>query len=232
MPPNRATSGCLPSRSIARLEAGSQPVRCLDLGLVFGRHLRHRRAVLACQGLEHGGLHDPAQPMQPVDVPGEQVVLDDAPVDGPEGGDDRVVVPVGQGLLLGGLAAVQVRGALGLDHLEGHAQRDLPVDRATAPGGLAAVVLDGDLVAEESCRAGAGVGDQRLVLGQFQLEFVTQELRQPLFDLLGFGLRPGEPEQMVIGLCRGPGYADPAGGCPGQRAVRGCWIGITRRGCS
>src|SRR6266508_3381476 len=95
-----------------RLEAGAQPVRCLDFGLVLGRRLRRRRAVLSCQGFEHGGLHDPAQPVKSVDVSGQQVVLDDAPVDGPEGGHDGVVVAVGQGLLLGGFAAVQVGGTL------------------------------------------------------------------------------------------------------------------------
>ena len=61
-------------------------------------------------------------------------------------------------------------------------------------------MLDGDLVAEEPRRAGAGVGDQRLVLGQFQLEVITQELREARFDLLGFGLRSGEPEQGVVGV--------------------------------
>ena len=34
-----------------------------------------------------------------------------------------------------------------------------------------------------------------------------QELGQALFDLLGFGLGSGEPEDMVVGLCRVPGYA-------------------------
>ena len=43
---------------------------------------------------------------------------------------------------------------------------------------------------------------------QFQLEFLTQELCQPLFDLLGFGLGSGEPEQMVICLCRPADYAE------------------------
>jgi hypothetical protein len=52
------------------------------------------------------------------------------------------------------------------------------------------------------------MGDQRLVLGQFQLEVVTQERRQALFDLLGFGLWSGEPEQDVIGLCRASSYAE------------------------
>ena len=55
------------------------------LALCLARHLRHRRAVLAGQRLEHRGLHDPPQPVQPADVTGEQVVLDDAPVLGPVG---------------------------------------------------------------------------------------------------------------------------------------------------
>ena len=59
---------------------------------------------------------------------------------------------------------------------------------------------DGDLVAEEPRRAGAGVGDQRLGLGQLQLEVILQELGEATFDLLGFGLRSGEPEQDVIGI--------------------------------
>jgi AcrR family transcriptional regulator len=46
-------------------------------------------------------------------------------------------------------------------------------------------------------RACAGVGDQRLGGGQFQLEIVAKEFRQPPSDLLGFGLRSGEPEQMA-----------------------------------
>jgi hypothetical protein len=39
------------------------------------------------------------------------------------------------------------------------------------------------------------------------VEFVPQERGQPLFDLLGLGFRPGEPEERVVGLCRNPGYA-------------------------
>ena len=65
---------------------------------------------------------------------------------------------------------------------------------------LPVVVLGGDLVAEEPRRAGAGVGDQRLCLGQLQLELLLQELGEATFDLLGFGLRSGEPEQDVIGV--------------------------------
>jgi hypothetical protein len=152
-----------------------------------------------------------------VDVPGQQVVLDNAPVDGPEGGDDGVVTAVVQGRLLGGFTASQVRGGLGLDHLPWDTEGDLAVDMPVAAGLLRVVVLDGDLVAEEPGRACAGVGDQRFVLGEFELEFVAQELGQALFDVLGFGLRSGEPEQMVVCLCRVPGYADRGGERAGRR---------------
>jgi hypothetical protein len=63
-------------------------------------------------------------------------------------------------------------------------------------------------------RARAGVGDQSLVLRQFQVELFAQERRETLLDLLGLGLWPDEPEEMIISLCRGPGYADPIGICP------------------
>jgi hypothetical protein len=74
-------------------------------------------------------------------------------------------------------------------------------------------VLDGDLVAEESRRASAGVGNQGLVRVEVQGEGLSQEPLQFRLDLLGFGLRPGEPQDVVIGLCRGPGYADQAERC-------------------
>jgi hypothetical protein len=110
---------------------------------------------------------------------------------------------------------------LALITVPGHAEADLAVDVALATGGLPVVVLHGDLVAEESGRAAAGVGDQRLVLGQFQLEIVMQEPGQALLDLLGFGLGSGEPEQGVVGLCRGAGYADLPGGCLGRLGFAG-----------
>jgi len=68
-------------------------------------------------------------------------------------------------------------------------------------------VLDGDLVAEEGRRLGAGVRDQCLVLVEFQLEVVMQERREALLDLLGFGLGSGEPEEVIVGLCRTLDYA-------------------------
>jgi hypothetical protein len=67
--------------------------------------------------------------------------------------------------------------------------------RATFPstvGGLVIGVTDGDLVAEESRRAGPRMGDERLVRRQVQLEVVSQELCHSGFDLFGFGLGSDE----------------------------------------
>src|SRR2546423_15707338 len=60
---------------------------------------------------------------------------------------------------------------------------------------------DGDLVAEEPGRACAGVGDQGLLLAEFQREVFTQELSEAGFCLLFFGLGSGESQEMVIALC-------------------------------
>ena len=53
-----------------------------------------------------------------------------------------------------------------------------PLTALAASGELSVVVLDGDLVAEEPRRAGAGVGDQRLGLRQLQRELLVQELTE------------------------------------------------------
>jgi hypothetical protein len=101
-----------------------------------------------------------------------------------------------------GFTVSEVGGCLGRDHLPGHAQPDLAVD-----GGAALAVLDGDVVAEEPRRLGAGVRDQGLIRRQFQLEVITQEVSEPLLDLLGFGLGAGEPEQVIVGV---PDVPEPA----------------------
>jgi hypothetical protein len=68
-------------------------------------------------------------------------------------------------------------------------------------------VLDDDVIAEEPRRLGAGAGDQGLIRVEFQGEGLSQEPCQFRLDLLGFGLRPDEPQQMIICLCRHPDYA-------------------------
>jgi hypothetical protein len=100
-----------------------------------------------------------------------------------------------------------VAGALGPHHVWGHSQRDLPVGSSAAADDFRVGVLDGDVVAEEACPLGAGMGDQGLFLAEFQAEGLPEELRQFRLDLFGFGLRAGESEDMIVGLCRPLDYA-------------------------
>jgi hypothetical protein len=127
--------------------------------------------VLCGQRLEHGGFRCPLELVQPGDVPGEQVVLGQPPVFGSVGADDLGVIQVHQLGPVPGFAVPQVGGCLGRDHRPGDAQPDHAVDAGTARA-----VLDGDVVAEEPRRLGAGVRDQRLAFRQFQLEVLAQEV--------------------------------------------------------
>ena len=67
------------------------------------------------------------------------------------------------------------------------------------------------------------MGNERLFLVEFQLEVIAQELCQAGLDFLGLGLRPGEPEEVIVCV---PGVAEPpeAGitGIPAGQAPR-CW---------
>ena len=112
---------------------------------------------------------------QPPDVLGEQVVVHDAPVFGSVDPDDVVVVQVLEPGPVPRLAVAPVAGALGLDHVRGHPQRDFPVDRPAAPGDFRVAVLDGDVIAEEPRPLGAGVGDQGLGRVEFQSEGLPEE---------------------------------------------------------
>jgi hypothetical protein len=59
-------------------------------------------------------------------------------------------------------------------------------------------VLDGDVVAEEACPLGAGVGDQGLGVVEFQSEGLPEEPGDPCLDLLGFGPGTGEAQDVIV----------------------------------
>ena len=92
----------------------------------------------------------------------------------------------------------------------------------TTPIVLLVGVQDGDLVAEETSGLCPPVGDQRFSLRKLQLELVPQELAELALDLLGLASWPDEPEQEVVGLCRGPDYAEE----PGSRLHLTCSDGL------
>ena len=92
----------------ASLEARALSMRCDDGGPVPGCRLRHAGLVLGGKRFQHRRLGGPTQSFESPDVGGKQVVLDDAPVFGPVGVDDVVVVEVLQGTAMRGFAAPQV----------------------------------------------------------------------------------------------------------------------------
>src|SRR6185437_9313119 len=101
---------------------------------------------------QHGGLGVPAQGAKPPRVPGKLVVIHDAPVLGSVYPHYVVVGLVLELYPFPGFSLFPVWGALGPDHFLWHLQRDYPVDRPAAADDLRAIVLDGDLVAEEPRR--------------------------------------------------------------------------------
>src|SRR6266545_5401507 len=106
-----------------------------------------------------------------------------------------------------GLASAHVERAPAGDRISGDPKPDRGVGGPpSATVELVVAVLGHDVVAQEPGSAGAGVRDQRLRLGQFQLELLAQELAQPLLDLHRFALGSAETEENVVGV---PDVAQP-----------------------
>ena len=188
-----------PSGSPWGLDNASEP--SVDLG--------DRDVQLGRQRLGQRFLHHPLESAEQTQVDGQPVVLDKPPELQLEADNDVVDRPVDPFHPRDDPAVSQVGGALGPHDVAWHFQSDLAVDGSAAtPVTLAIVVEDGDLIAEETGGTCPPVGDQRLCLRELQLEFIPQELAELALDLLGLASWPGEPEQEVIGLCRGPDYAE------------------------
>ena len=89
-------------------------------------------------------------------------------------------------------AMENVRAAFCLDHTRGYTKS---VDTAPIPLVARLIVSQNSgLVAEESRSAGPGMCEQRLGLGEIQVQLLTQERPDLVFDLLGFGARSIEPK--------------------------------------
>ncbi len=76
-------------------------------------------------------------------------------------------------------------------------------------GKFVIAVLGLNVVAQKAGCLLVGVGDQGLVLGEFELERLVQVPSQLVLDLLGFCSRSGKPQQDIICL---PNIAEPAVG--------------------
>src|SRR5208283_2584653 len=124
-----------------------------------------------------------------MNVEGQEVVLDEAPIFSLILGHDteiRVMKPSSQ---LTRFASPLVSGTFRPDDIHGDLQSWCAIDAATTTMVVLLIgVQSNDLVAEEPCRLRSRMGNQRLLLGEFQFEQVTQESLQ----------WPTEAEQEVI----------------------------------
>jgi hypothetical protein len=57
-----------------------------------------------------------------------------------------------------------------------------------------------DFIAEELSRLMGSMCDQSLFFGERQAQFLRCELSDPDFDFFGFGFRPHEAQQEVVGV--------------------------------
>src|SRR6266496_850400 len=84
------------------------------------------------------------------------------------------------------------------------------------------------VIAKEMRHASLSVGNQRFLLGEFELESLTQELADLALNLLCFDLWSAEAEQIPVGdgACRRfPGSAGPASAGPNPAYS---WVGRQR----
>jgi hypothetical protein len=134
--------------------------------LVLPEDLTHAGAVLIREGEDQRKLHDAVDPPLAVDIRGEQVVLDEAPVFRLVLRHDAVIRIVDAGRQVEGLASPHVPGALRSKDVLVHLQSGYAVDTASVLGTALLVVgvLIDDFVAEEPRGLGPGVGDQGLLL--------------------------------------------------------------------
>ena len=126
-----------------------------------------------------------------MNVEGQQVVLDEAPIFRLVLGHDTeisIVEPSSQPIRF---ASPCVSGTFRPDDIHGDLHDRLAIDAAlTAMVVLLVGVQGHDLVAEESCCLRSRMGDQRLLPGEFELECVAEDPLQLLLDLLSFPRGP------------------------------------------
>src|SRR5262249_11149826 len=118
------------------------------------------------EGEDQGELHDTVDPPETVDVVGEHIVLDEAPVLRLILRHDAVIRIVHTRRQVAYLSSPYVLGAFGSDDFIGNPQSMCAVDAASvlSPTPLVVGVLIDDIVAEEARGLRPGVRDQGLLV--------------------------------------------------------------------
>jgi hypothetical protein len=154
---------------------------------------------LSANGMDQRKFHHPMESPKAMDVEGQEVVLDEAPIFRLVLGHDAEIGVTKPSSQPTRSASPHVSRAFRPDDIHGDLQPGCAIDTAmTAKVVLLIGVQGDDLVAEESCRFRSRMGDQRLLPGEFELERVVQESPQLKSDLFGLLPWPTEAEQEVI----------------------------------
>jgi len=200
------------------LQALVWAVWCLDDGAVTLEHLRDTDPQLRSQRLGERLLHDPLQSVEAMEIVSHPVVLHDTPIfllvshHRVERGVFQTFRAVDR------FTVREVGCAFAPKYVRGHPQTNHAVNGASSTGVLGVVLHDVHLVAKEARGLSSRVGDQRLGLGEFQFELLTQELTDLSLDLLGFCPWPEESKQEIVGIPDIP-----------QAAVRGVFRKLGRK---
>ena len=138
-------------------------------------------------------------PPEAVGIECQQVVLNEAAILRSVLADDAEVVIVQPFGSVYGLSVPHVAAALLHDHIVRDFQTDQAIDDALTTLVMFFIGMEcHDFVSEEARRMVAGVGDQRLYLGEFQPQCIAKELADAAFDRLGFVSGTAESEQPII----------------------------------
>jgi hypothetical protein len=142
--------------------------------------------------------------------------------------DDREVRFKDEFAAVDGLPVAAVALAFSLNNVFGNAQANGAVDAAlVAVVVFAIVILAYQFIAEEPCRMGAGMCDERFLRGKGQLEVLVEKIADRTFDCLSFLPWAGKTKYIPVGdgACRRfPGSAGPASAGPNPA----CTVSIHR----
>jgi hypothetical protein len=142
---------------------------------------------LARQRLDQRKLHDPMKSPKTMNVEGQEVVLDEAPIFRLVLGHDTEISVILSSSQPIRFAPPRVSGTFRSNDIHGDLQPWCAIDTAMTTMVVLLIGVQGnDLVAEEPCRLRSRMGNQRLLVGEFKSERVAQEALQLKLGLMWF----------------------------------------------
>src|SRR6266567_2817519 len=99
---------------------------------------------------------------------------------------------------MNGLSRLLIVGTFTFDDIWWHEEANAPIGATALLDVFGIVLLVHNVIVQKSRFFAACVGDERLFLGHFQFEGVSQELSELLLDCLCFFSRASKAEERII----------------------------------